>query len=124
MGLDISTGVYKARKRCGYTQAEMGKALGVKANTISSYERGVTQPSMDKIMKLSEISGLSVGEILAYTDYHNVDSPSNPIIELFRNLNENDYKAMSSNKSKVSVSKFYQELLKSEKFSNSIIKDF
>ena len=73
MGLDVSTGVYKARKRCGYTQAEMGKELKVNANTISSWERGKTQPSMEKIMKLSEVSGLSVDEILKYRDYHNVD---------------------------------------------------
>ena len=73
MGLDISTGVYKARKRCGYTQAEMGKAIGVNANTISSYERGRTEPSMEKILRISKISGLSIGEIMMYSDYHNVD---------------------------------------------------
>ena len=122
MGLDISTGVYKARKRCGYTQAEMGKALGVNANTISSYERGKTQPSMDKIMKISEISGLSIGEILTYSDYHNVDSPNSNVIELFRTLNENDLMAMTAKKPKLSASKFYEELLKNDKF--SIVKDF
>ena len=122
MGLDISTGVYKARKRCGYTQAEMGKALGVNANTISSYERGRTQPSMDKIMKISEISGLSIGEILTYSDYHNVDSPPSDVISLFRTINENDLIAMTSKRPKLSATKFYQELLKNEKF--SILKDF
>ncbi len=122
MGLDISTGVYKARKRCGYTQEEMGKALGVNANTISSYERGKTQPSMEKIIRISEISGLSIGEILAYSDYHNVDSPNNHIIELFRELNENDIKAMSSKKPNISAMKFYEELLKQDKF--SVVKDF
>ena len=119
MGLDISTGVYKARKRCGYTQAETGKALGVNANTISSYERGKTQPSMDKIMKISEISGLSIGEILTYSDYHNVDSPNTNVIELFRTLNENDLIAMTSKKPKLSASRFYKELLKTKN-----IKDF
>ena len=122
MGLDISTGVYKARKRCGYTQEEMGKALGVNANTISSYERGKTQPSMEKIIRLSEISGLSIAEILVYTDYHNVDSPNNPVIELFRELNDNDIKAMSSRKSNISAMKFYEELIKQERF--SIVKEF
>lgn len=122
MGLDISTGVYKARKRCGYTQAEMGKAIGVNANTISSYERGVTQPSMDKIIKIAEVSGLSIGEILTYSDYHNVDSPQNSVIELFRTLNDNDIKAMTAKKPKLSASKFYQELLKNDKF--SIVNEF
>lgn len=122
MGLDISTGVYKARKRCGYTQAEMGKALGVNANTISSYERGKTQPSMEKIMRISEISGLSIGEILVYSDYHNVDSPNSHIIELFRELNENDLKSIQSKRPKISALKFYEELLKQDKF--SVVKDF
>lgn len=124
MGLDISTGVYKARKRCGYTQAEMGKAIGVKASTISSYETGKTQPTMDKIMKISEVSGLSIGEILAYTDYHNVDSPNGNVIELFRSINENDLRAMSSKKPKLSALKFYKDLLNNKEFSNSIIRDF
>lgn len=122
MGLDISTGVYKARKRCGYTQAEMGKAIGVNANTISSYERGATQPSMDKIIKIAEVSGLSIAEILTYSDYHNVDSPHSNVIELFRTLNDNDIKAMTSKKPKLSASKFYEELLKNEKF--SIVNEF
>lgn len=122
MGLDISTGVYKARKRCGYTQAEMGKAIGVNANTISSYERGVTQPSMDKIIKIAEVSGLSIAEILTYSDYHNVDSPHSNVIELFRTLNDNDIKAMTSKKPKLSASKFYEDLLKNEKF--SIVNEF
>lgn len=73
MGLDISTGVYKARKRCGYTQAEFGKELRVNGNTISSWERGKTQPSMEKIMRISEISGMSINEILEYSSYHNTD---------------------------------------------------
>ena len=122
MGLDISTGVYKARKRCGYTQAEMGKAIGVNANTISSYERGVTQPSMDKIIKIAEVSGLSIAEILTYSDYHNVDSPHSNVIELFRTLNDNDIKAMTSKKPKLSASKFYEDLLKNENF--SIVNEF
>ena len=122
MGLDISTGGYKARKRCGYTQAEMGKALGVNANTISSYERGKTQPSMEKIMRISEISGLSIGEIMMYSDYHNVDSPNSNVISLFRDLNENDFKAMASKRPKISALKFYEDLIKLDKFSK--IKDF
>ncbi len=124
MGLDISTGVYKARKRCGYTQEEMGRAIGVKASTISSYETGKTQPSMDKIMKISEVSGLSIGEILTYTDYHNVDSPNGNTIELFRNLNENDIRAISSKKPKLSALKFYEELLQNKDFLNNVVKDF
>lgn len=122
MGLDISTGVYKARKRCGYTQAEMGKALGVNANTISSYERGKTQPSMEKIMRISEISGLSIGEILTYSDYHNVDSPNGNAIELFRNLNDNDIRVMASKRPKISALKFYNDLIKQDKFKK--MKDF
>lgn len=122
MGLDISTGVYKARKRCGYTQAEMGKALGVNANTISSYERGKTQPSMEKIMRISEISGLSIGEIMMYSDYHNVDSPNADVISLFRDLNENDLKAMTSKRPKISALKFYENLTKQDKFIK--MKDF
>lgn len=70
MGLDISTGVYRARKKCKYTQAELGDFLGVNSNTISSWETGKTQPSMNYIVALSEISGLSINEIMCYGDYH------------------------------------------------------
>ena len=120
MGLDISTGVYKARKRCGYTQAEMGKALGVNANTISSYERGKTQPSMEKLMKIAEISGFSLGEVLAYTDYHNVNSPFHILACDLMNIDENELNEMISKYKKLSATKFYNKLLEKEQ----VIKDF
>lgn len=116
MGLDISTGVYRARKKCGFTQAELGKVLGVGANTISSYETGKTQPSMDKIMKLAEISGLSIGEILTYSDYHNVNSPIPDVIERFRKLTRLDVEAMTNKHPHLSVSKLYDELANSDKY--------
>ena len=72
--------------------------------------------------KISEISGLTIGEILTYSDYHNVDSPTPDVIGLFRSLNENDLIAMSNKRPKLSATKFYEELLKDEKF--SIVKEF
>lgn len=120
MGLDISTGVYRARKKCGFTQSELGKALGVGANTISSYETGKTQPSMDKIMKLSQISGLSIGEILTYSDYHRVNSPIPDIIKHFRRLTQLDTAALTNKRYRPAVSGLYYGLLKSDKYNNAV----
>lgn len=41
-----------ARKAKGYTQNELANLMGVKNNTISDWERGITEPDIDQINQL------------------------------------------------------------------------
>ena len=45
-------------------QAQLGRLLGVTQTTVSKYEKGETLPTLDVLLKLSEIGGVSVDWIL------------------------------------------------------------
>ena len=52
------------RKDLGMSQDELGQKLFVSRQTISLWEKNQTVPSIDNLMRLSEIFGVSVDEIL------------------------------------------------------------
>lgn len=56
--------IYELRKNKGWTQEELGKALGVTKVTISSYERGTRQPNPEMLSAMANIFGVSVDELL------------------------------------------------------------
>ena len=47
----IGENIKKIRRQCGYTQADLGKALGVSAVMISQWERGERNPKAENIKK-------------------------------------------------------------------------
>lgn len=50
--------IREARKSRGYTQAQLGEMIGCAKNTISSYEKGINEPSvaiLNKIMSVLEV---------------------------------------------------------------------
>lgn len=50
------------------TQEELAKHLGIKQQTISSYESGVNRPDIDTLGKLAEFFGVSVDYIGGFSD--------------------------------------------------------
>ena len=54
-----------ARKGAGLTQADVAEALGIKRQTYSAYERGVSIPDANTVMTLSRLFGVSAGELVA-----------------------------------------------------------
>jgi transcriptional regulator with XRE-family HTH domain len=52
------------RKRLGMSQEELGQKLLVSRQTISLWEKDQTVPTIDNLMRLSDIFGISVDEIL------------------------------------------------------------
>jgi len=56
----------ETRVQFGYTQEDLAKLLGVKRQTLSSWEQGVTTPDVATILKLKEVvSGKGVLDIAA-----------------------------------------------------------
>ncbi len=41
------------REEAGYTQAQPGELVGVRRNTVASWEAGATSPSADKLVELA-----------------------------------------------------------------------
>ncbi|MEW4154279.1 helix-turn-helix transcriptional regulator [Bacillus thuringiensis] len=52
------------RKMKGYTQSYVAQKLDCHKSTYGHMERGLRQPSIDKLGKLSEIYGVSTDELL------------------------------------------------------------
>lgn len=51
------------RVRNNLTQAQLGKAVGLKQVAISQYERGVTVPKLDVSKKLAMVLTVSLDEL-------------------------------------------------------------
>lgn len=57
----------KLRLDRGYTQEELGRLLNVQKSAISKYERGAVLPPGDVLLRLADIFGVSVDELLGHT---------------------------------------------------------
>lgn len=55
------------RKMAGLTQKELGEKIGVKHNTISSYESGKNEPEQDMLFKIAAALDISINELFPQT---------------------------------------------------------
>ena len=53
--------------RIGLRQDDVAKAIGVERSTIANWERGVKQPSLETLVKLSQFFGVSLDELVGVT---------------------------------------------------------
>lgn len=67
--------IRKFRKENKLTQQQLADFLGVSRESISMYERGKRTPRYDKMIKLAQLSKLSLDELFALEDYSSEDSP-------------------------------------------------
>ena len=51
----IRNRLIKCRKEAGLTQAEVGEKVGKSANAVGSWELGYSLPSIETLLKLTEI---------------------------------------------------------------------
>ena len=54
----------EGRSNANLKQSEVAKKLGVKANTLSNYENGVSEPDIDTFCALCDIYKLDPSDIL------------------------------------------------------------
>ncbi|HHV78419.1 MAG TPA: helix-turn-helix transcriptional regulator [Firmicutes bacterium] len=52
------------RQRSGLRQDDLAKVLGVERSTVANWERGAKQPSIDVLIKLSQIFGVSLDQLV------------------------------------------------------------
>ena len=64
----IGTILKNARKRSKLSQDELGQKLSLARNTISSYERGNSQPDFETILKILNICDYELKILDKYTD--------------------------------------------------------
>ena len=60
----IGRNIYELRKRRGWSQSDLARKLDKKTSTISSYETDSKTPSVDTIIAMSELFGVSIDELI------------------------------------------------------------
>lgn len=62
--MSLSEKIMYLRKRNGWSQEELGDRLGISRQSVSKWESGMSVPDIDKIIKLSELFGVSTDYLL------------------------------------------------------------
>lgn len=75
------------RKTSGMSVGEVGEAVGKNAKTISAWEVGRGEPSMDKLMELCSVLGRAVSDFYP-ADCGDGDQDERRILDLFRALDD------------------------------------
>lgn len=94
--MDFSTRLFELRGRHGLKQVDLAAKINVKSSAVSKYEKGLTSPTIDTLIKLSEIFSVSVDYLLGVSDIPNPYTAENftpkeaNIILKFRKLSKED----------------------------------
>ena len=64
----VASRIKHYRKAAGLTQKELGEKIGVKHNTISSYESGKNEPEQNMLFKIASALGISVNDLFPSTE--------------------------------------------------------
>ena len=54
------------RKRKGLSQYQLGVLVGVSDKAVSKWENGESEPSIDKLIKLSKYFGVNIDESMSF----------------------------------------------------------
>ena len=63
--MNIGEKIQELRRAAGMSQEALGQKMFVTRQTVSLWEKGQTLPSLDNIIRLSEIFGISVDELVS-----------------------------------------------------------
>lgn len=87
------------RRSCGMTQQQVSDLLSINRTTYTKYETGVSEPSLDLLLRIAALFRVSVDDLLTkpsnntlFSDSADGEKPSitdeeRRILELFRTLN-------------------------------------
>lgn len=53
------------RKRCGYTQEELGLSINTSGPYISNLERAVKKPSLENLADIAEVLGITINDLVS-----------------------------------------------------------
>jgi putative transcriptional regulator len=62
---DLIVHLKEYRTRCGLTQAELARQVGVSRKTVNTVENGVFTPSTPLALRLAQVLGVSVEDLFA-----------------------------------------------------------
>ena len=62
--MTISERIYKIMQECGMTQLEFSERTGIPQSTISDWKRKKTNPSVDKLVNICGVLGITPNDLL------------------------------------------------------------
>ena len=65
--------IHELRLACGWNQVELAKRLNVAKQTVSNWENDNIQPSIEMLVKISKIFGVSTDYLLGIDDIPRLD---------------------------------------------------
>lgn len=71
----VASKIKEYRKLRNLTQKELGERIGVKHNTISSYENGTNEPEQDLLFKIANALDITINDLFPDTISKNVRIP-------------------------------------------------
>lgn len=63
----VANKIREYRRLRGLTQKELGEKIGVKHNTVSSYENGTNEPEQDILFKIASALNISINNLFPST---------------------------------------------------------
>ncbi|MGI5906961.1 MAG: helix-turn-helix domain-containing protein [Candidatus Pararuminococcus gallinarum] len=68
------------RQEKGMTQKELAKALGLSLNSVSLYERDLSQPSDETKIQIARLFGVSMDYLMGMSDRRKEDDVGEPVL--------------------------------------------
>ena len=81
-----------ARKQKGLSQTELGKLLGVQAQTVGRWENGKSEPNLETINKLCKILNIPIYSLISKEADYQLNYDEAFIINKYRELNDDGKK--------------------------------
>ena len=75
--MNLGENIYKYRTLKNWSQSDLAEALNVSRQSVSKWENNAAMPDLDKLMKMREIFGISLDE-LVYGPQEKVDVQEQP----------------------------------------------
>jgi len=85
--VDLGKKIKSYRESKKMTQKEIAEILEVEATTVSKYEKGMLEPSIESLKRLSNIFGVTIDELLAL-DENDLDISKINILKVLREQKE------------------------------------
>ena len=103
----------KWRERKGLSQKEVAISLGVAPPQISKWESGTTDPTLENLIKLSELYGITLDEIIGRPQLDGtLTHEERDMVRIMRRMNQEGRKAvMNYAEFTLSKDEFRKELL-------------
>ena len=83
--------VTELRENHGWLQRDLAFRMGVKANTISNWEKGISRPNLDQLCQLCQILSVTSDSLLGLTDTpmeRTLSLPEQTIISTYRGFSK------------------------------------